>query len=373
MSIRQLLDDEFVNMSKEQEQAERDLLERPNVVGVALGDKITKGKATGQRAIQVLVNQKLPTDLLTADAVVEPQIGKYATDVIDVGDIFAQAIDVVTPGEPRTRSKNNGSSAARPPAPAMDDVESTPATVVYPTPPVAYGADTQTLRQRIRPVMGGFSVGHPAVTAGTVATCCYDESAFPGMPSRYYILSNNHVLANSNSAHLGDPILQPGVYDGGTLPADVIGRLARFVPIRFHTATSKPLNYVDAAIAEVQFHEATREIFWLGYLNRRQPAVLPPLKIGDRLQKTGRTTNFTTGKITSLNATVDVNYGGGKVARFARQIITSAMSAGGDSGSIVTDLEERAVGLLFAGSSTITILNQIGLVQRLLKIRLTEM
>jgi hypothetical protein len=93
-------------------------------------------------------------------------------------------------------------------------------------------------------------------------------------------------------------------------------------------------------------------------------------KVGDLVEKTGRTTNFSTGRIIALNATVDVNYGGGRVARFAKQIITSRMSAGGDSGSLVCDIKEGAVGLLFAGSSRVTIVNSILYVQSLLRIRL---
>ena len=88
------------------------------------------------------------------------------------------------------------------------------------------------------------------------------------------------------------------------------------------------------------------------------------------VKKTGRTTDFTTGKVTSINATVNVNYGGGRVARFCRQIVTTDMSAGGDSGSLVLDLENNPVGLLFAGSSTATILNPIAWVQGMLRVRL---
>ena len=113
---------------------------------------------------------------------------------------------------------------------------------------------------------GGFSVGHPSITAGTIATACYDALPFPGIPQRYYILSNNHVLAASNAANINDPIIQPGTADGGTVAADVIGRLAAFIPIQFHTPTTKPLNFVDAAIAEVPFHLASREIYWIGHL-----------------------------------------------------------------------------------------------------------
>ncbi len=46
-----------------------------------------------------------------------------------------------------------------------------------------------------------------------------------------FILSNNHVLANSNTAAIGDPILQPGSHDGGTLTNDHIADLADFIPI----------------------------------------------------------------------------------------------------------------------------------------------
>lgn len=187
-------------------------------------------------------------------------------------------------------------------------------------------------------------------------------------PPAYYILSNNHVLANSNNARLGDPILQPGPYDGGSSPGDVIARLSRYVPIRFITETSSPCNYVDAAIAQGNLQDLNREIYWVGYLKRLYVAP----KVDDIVEKTGRTTGFTTGKVTNINATVKVNYGGGKVAKFCRQIITTNMSSGGDSGSLVANLDEGAVGLLFAGSSTHTILNNILYVQVLLRIRVTE-
>jgi hypothetical protein len=215
--------------------------------------------------------------------------------------------------------------------------------------------------------MGGFSVGHYKITAGTIATCVYDLKTVPGIPERYYILSNNHVLANSNNARIGDPILQPGPYDGGSIPADIIARLSRYVPIRFKSASAPvPLNLVDAAIAEGKFHDLNREIYWIGYVKQVKSNPM----VGDLVEKTGRTTNFSTGKILSNNAIVDVNYGGGRVARFARQIVTTVMSAPGDSGSLVCDIKEGAVGLLFAGSSKVTIINSILYVQSLLGIRL---
>ena len=156
-----------------------------------------------------------------------------------------------------------------------------------------------------------------------VYDCNDAHSAFPGMPGKYYILSNNHVLANSNMARIGDPVLQPGRYDGGTLPSDMIARLSRFVPIRF----GGPLNLVDAAIAQADFHDIDREIYWVGYIK----GVRTLRTINEIVQKTGRTTNYTTGKVTHLNAIVNVNYGGGRIARMARQIVTTNMSAGGSA------------------------------------------
>jgi len=180
------------------------------------------------------------------------------------------------------------------------------------------------------------------------------------MPRKYYALSNNHVLANSNDARVGDPILQPGPYDGGTYPRDLIARLSRYVPIRF----GGPANYVDAAIAEGQFYQLDREIYWIGYVKGVGVA-----KVGLIVQKTGRTTNYSTGRVLAVNATVNVNYGGGRVAKMVRQIVTTNMSAGGDSGSLLCNMSENAVGLLFAGSSTVTVHNDIRYVQYLLGIR----
>lgn len=310
------------------------LLKKQNVVGVAIGHKIIEkeDRDTGKPCIMLFVTHKVDKDELKPEDMISGDLEGHKTDVLETGEIFA--------GE--------GFSA--------DNTETT----------MTEEIGIETLRQRIRPAMGGFSVGHPKITAGTIATCVYDVRPFPGIPRRYYILSNNHVLANSNNAQIGDPILQPGRYDGGTLPADIIARLSRFVPIKFKTATSTPINYVDAALAEGEFHNLNREIYWIGYVKQ----VNSKPQLGDIVEKTGRTTNFTTGKILALNATVDVNYGGGRVARFAKQIVTTNMSAGGDSGSLVCDIKEGAVGLLFAGSSRVTIVNNILPVQKYLGIRL---
>jgi hypothetical protein len=136
------------------------------------------------------------------------------------------------------------------------------------------------------------------------------------------------------------------------------------VPIHFLPSTTR--NYVDAAVAEGPFQFLDREIYWVGYVKgvrTNWPA------IDETLQKTGRTTSWTTGQVTAINATVNVGYGSAGTARFHGQIITKRMGAPGDSGSLVLDLNENAIGLLFAGSSTHTIINHIVFVQNLLGIR----
>ncbi|GAA4271529.1 hypothetical protein GCM10022258_08230 [Aquimarina gracilis] len=337
--INQTLDESLLKMAEVQNKHEDELLGLSNVVGVALGNKVKEGVETEEPVLSVLVTHKLDKSLLSRKDMVNKTIEGIKTDVVEVGEVFA------------------GNALAELQRAETDMEVDTHA-----------GGFSPMLNNRIRPAKGGYSVGHYKISAGTIGTCCYDLGPFPSRPRNYYILSNNHVLANSNNARIGDPILQPGPYDGGKYPRDVIARLSRFIPIKFINGNNAPCNYVDAAIAEGNLKDLNREIYWGGHVKRLYAAP----KVGDIVQKTGRTTGFTTGRVTNINATVNVNFGGGKIAKFCRQIITTNMSAGGDSGSLVTDRNEGAVGLLFAGSSTRTIINNILYVQSLLKVRVTE-
>ena len=62
---------------------------------------------------------------------------------------------------------------------------------------------------RHRPAPLGVSIGHPDITAGTLGFKVKDGAG------NSYILSNNHVMANSNQASIGDNILQPGAVRWG--------------------------------------------------------------------------------------------------------------------------------------------------------------
>lgn len=319
------------------------LLSKPNVVACGVGYKETGGVITGEPAVIVSVERKVPTAQLAPQDMVPRTLEEVKTDVVEVGKI--KAWQPILP------------------------VESGP-------------------RDKWRPAPGGVSIGHVDITAGTLG-CLVTRGGLsrPSGQGELFILSNNHVLANTNRAHLGDPIIQPGRYDGGT-PADEIGLLEAFIPIHFGTeettcpitrTTEKALNLgaqwvgsshrvvsykvapaenqVDAAIARpLSAGLVERQILEIGLPQGAHEATL-----GTRVQKSGRTTGHTWGTIRQIDVTVGVDYYG-RMATFTDQVMAGAMSGGGDSGSAVLNEEGYVVGLLFAGSDVTTVITPIQLV-----------
>jgi hypothetical protein len=184
-----------------------------------------------------------------------------------------------------------------------------------------------------------------------------------------YILSNNHVLARTNQAAIGESIIAPGLIDQAPVCSpdltDEVGRLAAFVPISFNKNAT---NKVDAAIARIT---STRVAADGSITNIGVPSgtVLDP-SMGLKVKKQGRTTGLTKGTVQAVGVTVSVSYqptcGMGKkmTAKFVDQFTVTPgnFSAGGDSGSLIVEdvsSKPRPVGLLFAGSSTITIGNKM--------------
>ena len=200
------------------------------------------------------------------------------------------------------------------------------------------------LQRRVRPLRPGLSVAHPAVTAGTLGGFVHTSSG----PA---ILSNNHVLAASDAASVGDPVLQPGPADGGGSD-DRVATLTAFERFRAGVA-----NLVDAAVATV---DADVDIdpgdVPGGPLTGPVPAA-PEIDPDEAVEKVGRTTGHTRGRITAVEVdAVAVQYDE-VVHRFDDQIeiegLTGAFSAGGDSGSVIWRSRDRApTALLFAGSTT---------------------
>jgi hypothetical protein len=203
--------------------------------------------------------------------------------------------------------------------------------------------DPGSLQRRVRPLRPGVSVAHPSVTAGTLG-------GFVRTPSGIGILSNNHVLAASDAGRLGDPVLQPGPADGG-LMADRVSSLAAFVRFRDDAP-----NAVDAALAVLDAGvDIAPDDRPGGPLTGAVPDSID-IDPDEAVEKVGRTTGHTTGRITAVEVDgVAVQYDRA-VHRFDDQIEiegdVGAFSAGGDSGSVIWRSRDRApLGLLFAGST----------------------
>lgn len=290
-------DEQLVKVQEVKAAHEKELLAKENVVGVAMGYKVAKGKDTESLSIIVLVEKKVKEQDLKAKAqMIAAKYDGVTTDVQEVGRIEALAFTA-----------------------------------------------------RVRPARPAYSIGHYKITAGTFGCLVRDRCS----PCRTYILSNNHVLANSNAASLGDPILQPGPVDGGTYSADVIATLSRFVKISFGDPNA--YNLVDAALALPD----DQRLVIAPIVGTGIPTGTVEATLGMEVVKSGRTTETTVGKVTGLDAIVAVNYGVG-VAYFRHQVITTNMSQGGDSGSLLLSKTDRkATGLLFAGSNVVTIHNNI--------------
>lgn len=217
-----------------------------------------------------------------------------------------------------------------------------------------------------RPVPIGISTGNYAeCSAGTIG-------ARLTKGSDVYALSNNHVYALENQADIGSEILQPGRYDSGCNLEleDKIAELFDFEPIRFNcscfifcSCDSTKDNMIDAAVAvslETNLGNSTPSD---GYGTPKSQTVTAVLD--QNVQKYGRTTLLTRGKVTGINATVIVGYNSG-YARFVNQIIVESNKSfikAGDSGSLLVTYPDRlTVGLLFAGNSSgkMAIANPIG-------------
>ncbi|MBU3966097.1 MAG: S1 family peptidase [Euryarchaeota archaeon] len=204
------------------------------------------------------------------------------------------------------------------------------------------------------PVFGGISVGNPYITAGTLGLVTTLT-----LNGNQVALSNAHVLAldsrNRFLPKVTTPIYQPGVYDGGN-NGDTIGYLYNYIPISFNN--NRANNKADAAIATLTILGNVGDVLDADNINFYHISGTVTANVGDTVRKSGRTTDVTTGIVTSTSASVKVSYGG-KWALFKDQIVvgTPGFSAGGDSGSAV-DINGKFTGLLFAGSNTVTIVNK---------------
>ncbi|GAB1422122.1 hypothetical protein MASR2M15_23350 [Anaerolineales bacterium] len=377
----------FNQLLEAQKRLQNELLKKNNVVGVGVGYRNFKGEPTDDLALIAMVERKVPVEGLHPSDLIPREINGIKTDVFEVGRIEA--------------------------------------------------LQAQGPRDRYRPqIPAGVSIGHYKVTAGTFGAVVYDQTTGePLILSNNHVLAASNdgmkgdaILQPAPTDHgmnpadvvayleryiklyfIGDPpptspppVQPPPVQPppgGGYQPpptnpsgcdvVDVIANLAnwlakvngsdkRMQAVSVHEqlaedpATAQTVsidNMVDAALAKpINPAMLSGMIRHIGTITGTKAPTL-----GMSIRKSGRTTDYTEGMITLVNATVNVAYhtvNGPKTARFTGQILASPMSQGGDSGALMVEQgSTHAVGLLFAGSGAATIFTPIDKVLSALNIR----
>jgi hypothetical protein len=294
--------------------AEGDLLKRPGVTGVDIGNKIVKGEETGELAIRVYVAKKKD---MPAGKAIPPTIEGVKTDVIERTFVLHPLLMKVAD--------------------------------------ITLMSDTGTYD----PLQGGISIG-PCRSIYLNAT----EAACQGAPGAGYytfvgtlgafvrdnvtnaemMLSNFHVMCVNNAWAVGDQMAQPGRPDGGSCPAKVVGALQR----------ASLGGSVDCAVASHTARGYRCSIVDIGDVAGTDTA-----SVNLAVRKRGRTTGLTHGTVDTTTLSVNINYCDGLgTITLTNQIgikVDPALSAKfgdhGDSGSVVVNNSRKVVGLYFAGST----------------------
>ena len=211
----------------------------------------------------------------------------------------------------------------------------------------------------------------------TIADCCSGTlgALIQDNAGKQYLLSNNHVLARSDHAAVGDAVVQPGLIDNNCTPS---GEGAGTVPVGALTAwlpLKSPQTNADAAIAQVASRtvDASGGILELGArqadgtLGSAPPGIsssggrgeAPGLQM--KVAKSGRTTGLTCASVSAVSVDVSVDYYRDCAETkpyltklFSNQVAVSGdrFSDAGDSGALVVDAgNAEPVGLFFAGGT----------------------
>lgn len=284
------------------------------VRGIGLGAKIKDGVTLERPALRVYVEAKRPLEDIAAP--VPKNVGALETDVIEIGRLQPQPV-----------------------------------------------------HRRVRPIQPGCSLGHVKATGGTLG-CIVRKRG--GGPERF-ILSNAHVLASNGKAAIGDEIVQPAIADGGVAGQDRIATLGAFVP--FNYATDGFPNVVDAALAEIARPPIAYRLAFLGG-NSNPSRLSNSVRVGMKVQKTGRSTGHSWGRIIDTDFQAIVPYpdpddpAKTRNVLFRDQVLCTRFTDPGDSGALVLSSSGRVVGLHFAGSPDVSVFNRISRVFEALDVEL---
>lgn len=285
-----------------------ELLGKSLVSGVGIGPKIINGENTGELCIRVYVTYKIDDKHVDEEHKIPEKIEGVKTDVVE-GEVLEKS-----------------------------------ATSNVPT----------TAQSRVRPAQPGCSISHYATaTRGTLGALALDKET-----DELLFMSNWHVIANFGMCRRGDPILQPGGLDGGTLPDDIIGYLERWEDVqmlcparsnredtlseakqRIRKAVEHdidlPVNYVDAAVAKPVSDDAviptplgTEEIKEADSRDtgNYRPQETKKAKRGEKLVKSGATTGVTSATVVDTDYDTLIKYSDVGIALFKDQILTNGFA-----------------------------------------------
>jgi len=223
---------------------------------------------------------------------------------------------------------------------------STPATHEFPN----------GIREHQEVIIGGISGANLNLTgqSGTIGYFCTRKSKLPRR-KEIFLLSNSHVFADLSKTQLddGDLIMQPS--PGEPANNRPIASLVHFSALTFEGDVSDP-NHIDAAIAKLWGPQKHKPLIPLigsvqGYVQKKD------IEIGEIARKFGRTTGYTEGLIFSIYLDIWIRYDRtGQSAFFRDQLLIEPAApdftkfvAKGDSGSLLVDSQQHALGLIFGG------------------------
>ncbi len=311
-----------------------------NVTGYSgkLRNRVKDGKTVEEEVFRVYVSRKPALMELAVSQRVPPEVEGIPTDIWDIGAMVI------------------------PPLMGLN--------------PLAY-------TQRERPLVAGIGLGNESITVGTFGWYFEKKGEF-GLGSNAHVLSEDPLQSGS----MEKDILQPGTYDHGTAPEDIVAKY-RFhqqlygaestCPVsrglaftvnslsmlalrrtRFRSYT-EGINKIDFGMTKEPLVDYELEIYgakeWSGFTSlgfagsdkasffckaqnildmtgwKPVDAEIEVVEEGDTQHKVGRTSEYTQGKVLDDCAQGTVDYGGYRYIELSDLIMTDAMLLGGDSGS----------------------------------------
>ena len=294
------------------QQVEDELLARPGVSGVDIGEKYTGGHPTGRLSIIVFVEEKKPLDHMAEGEAIPPEINGIPTDVVEMRIV---PMAVAVPVDDAVLQVDTGTYT-----PLKGGISMGPCRSIFLSPPDV-------------PTAGNYTF------VGTLGAMVRDRSTNAMMG-----LTNFHVACVDDGWTAGDTMTQPGRPDGGSCPSGNFGTLTRAVLS----------EHVDGAVVTINSTKSTDcSIVDIGAVKGQATAA-----VNMTVRKRGRTTGLTHGTVGSTDASVSINYGDGLGVRVLKNQVrvnvdsaqSSKFSDHGDSGSVVVTSDNKVIGLLFAGN-----------------------